>query len=240
MAERFQVIPAVDILGGCCVRLAQGDFDRLTAFGDDPVAMARHWADQGIARLHVVDLDGARSGAPVNLLLVREIVGAIDVPVQLGGGLRTLDDVERAFAAGVDRVMLGTVALTDRGLLREALRRHGEHVVVALDARRGKLATRGWLEQSEASVTSVARELAAEGVVRFLYTDILRDGLLEGPDALGVAELARASGVAVLAAGGIARPEHLDALRDAGAEGAVVGRALYEGTMTLAEALARC
>ncbi len=240
MAERFQVIPAVDILGGCCVRLAQGDFDRSTAFGDDPVAMARPWADQGIARLHVVDLDGARRGVPVNLHLVRDIVGAIDVPVQLGGGLRTLNDVEQAFAVGVERVMLGTVALADRELLREALRRHGERIVVALDARQGRVATRGWMEQSEADVTSLARELVAEGVVRFLYTDILRDGLLEGPDAQGVAELARVAGVAVLAAGGIARPEHLEALRDAGAEGAVVGRALYEGTMTLAEALARC
>lgn len=240
MATGFQVIPAVDILGGRCVRLAQGDFARSTAFGDDPVAMARHWADQGIVRLHVVDLDGARSGAPVNLLLVQEIVHAVDVPVQLGGGLRSLEDVEQALALGVERVMLGTVALADRALLREALRRHGDRVVVALDARQGKVATRGWLEQSEAEITSLARDLAAEGVARFLYTDIMRDGLLQGPDAQGVAELVRAAGVPVLAAGGIARPEHLRALRDAGAEGAVVGRALYEGTMTLAEALAQC
>lgn len=230
------VIPAIDLRGGRCVRLYQGDYARETVVGDDPVAMARHWAAAGARLLHVVDLDGARAGRPVQLDLVARICAALAIPVELGGGPRTAGDVAAMLAAGVDRVILGTVALEQPALVTAMLERHGpERIVLGLDARAGRVATRGWLETSEVEATALARRMAGAGVRTVIYTDIARDGTLSGPSVAGTAAVAAASGLEVIASGGVARREDLAALAaQPGIVGAIVGRALYTGALQLA------
>jgi len=230
------VIPSIDLRGGRCVRLMQGDFARETVYGDDPVAIARRWQEAGAPRLHVVDLDGAREGRPVQAEIIGEIARALAIPVQAGGGLRTLDDVAAALDAGLARVVLGTTALEDRALLAAALARWGaERIVVGLDARDGLVATRGWRATSTTRATDLARDLAALGVRRVLYTDIARDGTLTAPNYAALRDLAaRCPGLAILASGGVAAREHLAALAAIpGVEGAIVGRALYTGDLAL-------
>jgi phosphoribosylformimino-5-aminoimidazole carboxamide ribotide isomerase len=241
----FEVIPAIDLRAGRCVRLFQGDFARETIFGDDPVAMARRWAGLGARRLHVVDLDGAKAGAPVQLALVAEIAAAVEVPVELGGGLRTQDDVDRAVDGGVERVVLGTAALTNpdeetAARFRSAcLERHGDRVVIGLDARDGRLAVRGWQETTSADAFVFAERLRAEGFGRVIYTDISRDGALSGPNVEHIRRLCAIPGLAVIGSGGVSRIEDLEALAAVGAEGAIVGQALYSGAITLDQALGR-
>jgi phosphoribosylformimino-5-aminoimidazole carboxamide ribotide isomerase len=229
------VIPAIDLRGGRCVRLLQGDFARETVYGDDPVAMARRWQEAGAEMLHVVDLDGARAGEPVQGAIVSAIARALTIPTQLGGGLRNFDHIAAAFAGGVSRVVLGTAAIEDRDLLRAALDRWGpERVVLGLDARDGLVATRGWVETTEVRATDLARDLAALGLRRIVYTDIGRDGTLHEPNYAALAELAAAGDFAVIASGGVARREHLAALAALpGVEAAIVGRALYTGDVIL-------
>jgi phosphoribosylformimino-5-aminoimidazole carboxamide ribotide isomerase len=228
------VLPAIDLQAGRCVRLLRGDFARETVYGDDPVEMARHWRDSGAGLLHVVDLDGARAGRPAQLELVRAI--AAEMPVQVGGGLRTLEDVEAAFAAGAQRVVLGTAAL-DLPLVTDLARHHGERLVVALDTRDGRVAVEGWTEASDWSLLDLASALVEVGVQRFLHTDVERDGALTSPNYASLEALV-ALGAPVIASGGVAALEHLERLRDAGAEAVIVGRALYEGVFTLQEAVA--
>ena len=233
---------AVDIRGGRCVRLRQGDYGAETVYDDDPVARAVRMAEQGAGWIHVVDLDGARSGRPENASIVADITAEVDVPVQAGGGVRTAETADAWFAAGVERVVLGTAALRDPALVRQLA--GSRRVAVGLDARAGEVATDGWLQGSGRSVLDVARSFATDGVDAFVVTDISRDGTLDGPNLRGLAEVLDATEIDVIASGGVGRVEDLRAL--AGIEGrdgrrlsgAIVGMALYERRFTVAEAVA--
>lgn len=235
MGARFELIPAIDLLGGACVRLAQGDYARATLYEPDPAAAARRFVRHGVRRLHVVDLDGARAGKPVNGAAVRAIVAAAGrVPVQLGGGLRDLGAIAAALEDGVDRVILGTVALRDPALVRAAAAAHPGRVVVGLDARDGRVAVEGWLETGEAAVVDVARRFEDAGVAALVHTDIARDGMLTGPNLAASAALADAVSIPVIVSGGVGSEDHLvAAAATRGIAGAIVGRALYTGDVVL-------
>jgi len=239
----FELIPAIDLLGGACVRLAQGRYDAATVYESDPAAAAKRFAAHAVARLHVVDLDGARAGRPVNTAAVRAIVAAASaLPVQLGGGLRDLASIEAALATGVDRVVLGTVALRDPALVRAAAARFPGRIVVGLDAKEGRVAVEGWLDIGEATALEVGRRFADAGVAAIVHTDIARDGMLSGPNLEASAELAEAVGLPVIVSGGVSSEEDLVAaarLAPRGVAGAIVGRALYTGAVDLDSALAR-
>jgi phosphoribosylformimino-5-aminoimidazole carboxamide ribotide isomerase len=241
----FEILPAIDLRDGRCVRLFQGDYGRETVFGEDPLAMARHWVSLGASRLHVVDLDGAREGRPVQLSLIAAIARAAAVPVELGGGLRRIEHVGSALAAGVERVVLGTAAIADgdghsaADFRRHCLERFGDRIVVGLDARDGKLAVRGWTEDTAEDAFAFASQLAAEGFRRIVYTDISRDGALSGPNLAHIRRLCTIGRLGVIASGGVSGVADLLGLRDTGAEAAIVGQALYTGAVDLAEALQR-
>ncbi len=235
----MEVIPAIDLRGGRCVRLHQGDFDRETVFSDDPLAMALHWQEQGGARLHVVDLDGAATGEPAHLELIASIVSALDIPVQVGGGVRSASVARTWLEAGVERVVIGTAAVRDPGMVRDICREQGsDRVVVSVDARDGMVALQGWTEASEVSVLDLAQNMRRMGVERLLYTDISRDGMLTGPDLATNAQLVQDTGMAVLASGGVSSVEDIRRLVPTGVEGVIVGRALYTGAVILREAVA--
>ncbi len=232
------IIPAVDILGGRCVQLAQGDYARSTEYNADPVAAALEWERQGAARLHVVDLDGAREGRPVNAATITGIARALHIPVQVGGGIRSEKAGRQYVEAGLSRVILGTSAVEDRSLVELLARALGEALVVGIDARDGVVMTRGWLCSGDVAALDLARSLHAAGVERFVYTDISRDGMLQGPNIPALREFVTAASAAVIASGGITSTNHLAAAAAAGAEGAIVGTALYERRFTLADARA--
>jgi phosphoribosylformimino-5-aminoimidazole carboxamide ribotide isomerase len=238
----FQPIPAIDIRGGRCVRLVQGDYARERVFADDPVEMARHWAEQGAERLHVVDLDGARDGSRPNRQVIQRLLAELSIPVQVGGGVRSLGTAEQVLADGADRVVVGTAAAEDPDALRtwlEAL--SPERLVVGVDARDGLVATHGWTATTQLAALDFCRQLADLGLVRVLYTDISRDGTLEGPNVIGLRRLIeKEPRLNVLASGGVARLEDLKALAEAGAEGAIIGTALYDGRLSLDAVLAAC
>ena len=234
----MQVIPAIDIKDGAVVRLFKGDFDQSTVFSHDPVETARGWEEQGAALLHVVDLDGTERGKSRNHPVVATIAEALTIPVQMGGGLRDLAAIEQAVAAGVARVVLGTVALEQPELVAEACARYPGRVVVALDARNGKVMTHGWQHESGVDMFDLAHQMVASGVSRFLYTDVERDGTLSQPNFEATGALARAVSVPVIASGGVASLDHLTRLTTLGVEGAIVGVSLYRGAFTLPEALA--
>jgi phosphoribosylformimino-5-aminoimidazole carboxamide ribotide isomerase len=233
------LLPAVDILEGKAVRLAQGDYDQRTVYDADPVEAARRWVEAGARALHVVDLDGARSGSPANLEHVRRIASEVSVPVQVGGGLRDPEAVERVIAAGAARVVLGTAALHDVDFLDETLSTHRDRLVVSLDVRDGLLAASGWTEQTEIPVESVIDRLNRRGVLRFVYSSIERDGMLEGPDLQEVARVAAAVRGSFVYSGGVSSLDDLRALaglRQVNLTGVIVGKALYEGRFAVAEA----
>jgi phosphoribosylformimino-5-aminoimidazole carboxamide ribotide isomerase len=230
--------PAIDIRGGRCVRLVEGDFHRETTYDSDPSLTARRWAEAGAEWLHVVDLDGAVAGTPVNAEAVARIRASVDIPIQLGGGLRQVGDLENVFGAGVDRAILGTGALKNPELVTSAVARWGDRIAVALDARDGLLATDGWLGQSDARAVDVAQRLAENRVRHFIYTDIRRDGTLSGPNVPGLSELIENVDGDIIASGGIATLDDIKAVAAAGAAGAIVGRALYDGRIDLIEAVA--
>ncbi len=232
------IIPAIDIQNRACVRLYQGDFDNSTTYADNPAAVAREWQAQGATLLHVVDLDGAKAGRPINNASINEIAAAVTIPFQLGGGIRTIAGIEAAFALGAARVVLGTVAVTDRELVATACQRYPGRIVVALDARDGRITVRGWQETSALDALTLAQELIVLGVPHLLYTDIARDGALSGPNLAATAALVEAVSVPIIASGGVACLADLAALRDIGVEGVIVGKALYEGRFTLKEAIA--
>ena len=238
------LIPAIDIKDGRCVRLRQGDMETATVFSEDPVAMARHWVDLGARRLHVVDLNGARSGRPVNEPVIRRIVDQVgaEVPVQLGGGLRDLDTIERYIDGGVGFVVIGTAAVKNPGFLHDACSAFGGHVIVALDARDGKVATDGWSKLTGHDVVDLAVKFEDYGVEAILYTDIGRDGMLTGVNLDATVALARAVKIPVIASGGVATMEDIERLCSVqadGVEAAVLGRSLYEGTLDFRAALER-
>lgn len=232
------IYPAIDLRDGRCVRLVEGDFSRETVFDADPAAAARRWADAGAEWLHLVDLDGAVAGKPVNLAAIASIRAAVDMPIQLGGGLRSLTNLEDAFAAGISRTILGTVALQDPDLVAAAVDRWGDAIAVGLDARDGKLATRGWLDQSDALAIDIAQALANAGVQHFIFTDIRRDGTLSGPNLETLADMIAIIDAGFIASGGVGTLADIEAAREVGAAGAIVGRALYDGRVDLAEAIA--
>jgi phosphoribosylformimino-5-aminoimidazole carboxamide ribotide isomerase len=228
--------PAIDIRGGHAVRLVRGDYERETVYDADPADAARRWAEGGAGFLHLVDLDGAREGRPVNLDAVREIVSAVDVPVQVGGGLRDTDAVDAVLGAGAARVVLGTAAMRNPDLLDTALRAHGDRVVASVDARGGRVALQGWTEESEADAADAVAELAGHGVARFVYTPIDVDGTMEGPDLDELRRVAGATEAELIYSGGVGELSHLQALAaeaPPNVAGVIVGRALYEGRFTV-------
>jgi phosphoribosylformimino-5-aminoimidazole carboxamide ribotide isomerase len=230
--------PAIDILEGKAVRLEQGSYERATVYDADPLEAARRWVSAGARALHVVDLDGARSGSPSNSEHVRRITGEIDVPVQVGGGLRSIEDVREMVRAGAARVVLGTAAYRDIDLLDAALAELGPRVMVSIDARDGRLALSGWTEQTEIPIREVIAHLGARGVRRFIYSSIDRDGTLDGPDLDGARQVAQAVRGTFVYSGGVSTLEHLSALvelRQVNLAGVIVGKALYEGRFTVAE-----
>jgi len=234
----FELIPAIDLKGGKCVRLRQGVSTEATAYSDDPVAMALHWQEQGAVRLHLVDLDGAFSGNPVHAALVREIFRSLAIPVQFGGGVRTAAQVEAILEAGADRVILGTVAVQAPELVGECARRFGSSIVVGIDARAGRVLTRGWVQQSSVRAADLALRMKDLGIERIVYTDVARDGMLEGMNVGETADLARETGLRVVASGGAAGMEDVRALweqRGSGIEGMILGRALYDNRLDLAQ-----
>ncbi len=235
----MEIIPAIDIRGGRCVRLVQGDYDRETVFADDPAAAAWRWRDAGAKRLHVVDLDGAREGRAVNADSVWRIIAAVDVPVQLGGGLRDLETIGGYLEAGVERVVLGTAAVKDQALLASALARFPGRIGVGVDARDGIVVTEGWRDASGITASELVRQIAELGVPWVIYTDTLRDGTLTEPnfDALETL-LSDRQHLRIIYSGGVSTIDHLRRLAETGVEGVIVGRALYTGDINLAEALA--
>ncbi len=235
----MEVIPAIDLRGGKCVRLYQGDYAQETVYSDDPLETALRWVDMGATRLHIVDLDGARDGSPANLPAIERISSAAGVPVHLGGGIRDLNTARAAIDSGVSRIMLGTAAVEDADLISTLLGEIGnERVIVSVDAKDGRVALHGWLQGSDALATDLVADMAAKGVKRFLYTDISRDGTLTEPNFEAIGELAgQEAGIRLIAAGGIATVAHLQRLADLGAEAAIVGRAIYTGDINLREAI---
>ena len=231
--------PAIDIRGGKAVRLVEGDFARETPFDADPVEAALRWEAAGATWIHLVDLDGARGGSPVNTEVIQRIRASVRTKLQLGGGLRTLDHMARAFDNGLDRLVLGSIALSSPSLVVAAVARWERRIAVGLDAREGKLAANGWIEQTNVNAVDVAQWFETAGVGTFVFTDIGRDGRLEGPNLVALSTLIESVRADVIASGGVASMADLDAIRALGAAGAIVGRALYDGAVDLRTALAR-
>jgi len=230
--------PAIDLKDGNAVRLVHGEMDQETVFNDDPAAQARSFVDAGCEWLHLVDLNGAFAGEPVNAAPVEAILKACPVPAQLGGGIRDMATIERWLDKGLARVILGTVAVENPDLVREAARAFPGHVAVGLDARDGKVATRGWAEETDMMVTDLAKSFEDAGIAAIIYTDILRDGAMKGPNIDATAALAQAVAIPVIASGGVSSMDDLTALRDIGViAGAISGRALYDGAIDLGAAL---
>jgi phosphoribosylformimino-5-aminoimidazole carboxamide ribotide isomerase len=231
--------PAIDLKDGQAVRLVHGDMDRSTVFNDDPTAQARAFVDAGCTWLHLVDLNGAFAGAPVNGAVVETILKACPVPAQLGGGIRDMATIEHWLERGLARVILGTVAVENPDLVREAARAFPGKVAVGIDARNGKVATKGWATETDLMVTDLAKSFEDAGVAAIIYTDILRDGAMGGPNITATADLARAVSIPVIASGGVSSLDDLIALKDTGViQGAISGRALYDGAIDLKTALA--
>ena len=235
----MEVIPSIDLKSGRCVSLYQGDYQRETVYSEDPLAVAQSWQDQGAPRLHLVDLDGAAAGTPVNLDIISNIISQLTIPVQVGGGIRDQPTAETLLTRGADRVVIGTAAVQDPALVRQLCQKFGSHrVVVAVDAREGQVAIKGWTEKTSVTSLDLAKQMGRLGVTRILYTDVHRNGTLTEPNFAATASLVKETGLAVLASGGITSVEHIRALAQTGVEGAVVGSALYTGAMSLPDALA--
>lgn len=233
----MQIIPAIDIKDGACVRLYQGNYERMTVFDHDPVAVARRWAELGAERLHVVDLDGAKAGRPINAQIVFAIVRALSIPVQLGGGLRDRPSVDAALSLGVDRAILGTAAIAKPELIRELVQQYGGRIAVGVDARHGLVAGHGWLETSHIHAADLVQRMGELGVEHVIYTDIVRDGTLRGPNVEALAELVALGGPKVIASGGVGSIDDLRRIMQAGAAGVIVGQALYTGEIDLQVAI---
>ena len=239
----FELIPAIDLMSGSCVRLAQGRYADKTVYDEDPAQVAKGFAEHQIRRLHVVDLDGAKAGRPVNGAAIAAILAAVgpDIPVQLGGGIRDIKTVAKTLDSGVSRVILGTVALREPELVREAARSFPNQIVVGIDAREGRVAVEGWLDTTEAHASDLARSFEDVGVAAIVYTDISRDGMLSGPNLEGTILLARSVSIPVIVSGGVSSEDDIVAASqqmDSGIAGIIVGKAIYTGAVNLASALA--
>ena len=234
----MEVIPAIDLMDGQCVRLVQGDYSKQSVYSNDPVEVALRWESLGAKRIHIVDLDGARLGRPSNLSVVERIASSVSVPLQMGGGVRNLEAARAVIAAGIQRVMLGTVAVRDPDIVAAARSELGDDsVVVAVDSRDGYVAVSGWTSESRVRATELLRHMTDTGVKTFLCTDISKDGTLGGPDYELMKELVEVAGKSVIAAGGVASVEHVRQLAKTGVGGVVVGKALYTGDIDLSEAI---
>ena len=233
----MEVIPAIDLKDGRCVRLLQGDFDKETVFSTDPAAVARRWQEAGARRIHVVDLQGAASGHAHNSEAVARILEAVDIPIQLGGGVRNMESLEGWLARGVRRVVLGTAAVEDPDFLTEACSKFGDAVIVGIDARDGKVAASGWTRTTEVDAISFIERVGELGARRIIYTDIATDGMLGGPNLESVRQVASRTPLPIIASGGVSTNDHLLSLKTLGVEGAIIGRALYTGDLDLREAI---
>lgn len=236
----FTIYPAIDMRGGKCVRLLQGDYHKETVYGDSLVEMAAFFAEQGAEWIHMVDLDGAKEGKRINDQFVVEVAKQLPVKVQIGGGIRTEDDIVYYLENGVARVILGSAAIADPPFVKEMLKKYGERIAIGIDAKNGFVATEGWLNTSNVKATDLGKELAEAGAQTFIFTDIATDGMLSGPNIQAVVEMARATEKHVIASGGVSSLEDLVSLQtyaDAGVIGAIVGKALYTKKFTVAEAL---
>jgi len=219
------------------VRLVQGDFSRETVYGDNPLEMALQWQSQGATRLHIVDLDGAEGGEPQNLEAIRQIAETVFVPIEVGGGIRTVETMEKLLKLGADRVVLGTAAMENPEMVKEACHKFCQAIVVSIDARDGFMTTHGWLKDTTFKAVDFARRMMALGVRRFIYTDVSRDGTLTEPNFLSIFELIDTTKFPVIASGGVSSVLHLKLLKRIGAEGAIIGKALYTGDLNLAQAV---
>lgn len=231
------IFPAIDLRGGKCVRLIQGDFDKETVYSDDPGATALRWQAAGAKYLHVVDLDGARAGTPRNVDAIKKILDAVAIPIEVGGGIRTLEDAARLLNLGVQRIILGSVAVENPRIVSEAVARFGERVVVGIDARNGLVAVHGWERSSNVEAAKLAKQIVAAGVRTIIYTDISKDGMLSGVDTEAFVKLAEESGAEVIASGGVRSIEDIRSLKIAGVAGVIVGKAIYTGSLDLRAAI---
>ena len=235
------IYPAIDIRGGRCVRLTEGRFDAETVFADDPAEMALKWAGMGAEFLHLVDLDGALAGEGKNVPVIGRILQSVNIPVQLGGGIRNLETIEKLLALGVTRLILGSAAVKNPQLVEEACKKYPGHIAVGIDAKNGEVAIEGWGKGSGVAATELAEQMAAYGVETIIYTDISRDGMLSGVNVEATAALARACGVPIIASGGVASLEDIrrvKAVESDGVQGCIIGKAIYTGAVDLKEALA--
>ena len=235
----MRIIPAVDIKEGRCVRLVQGKVDQETVYSNDPLSMANHWDEEGAQTIHVVDLDGAFQGSPINAEIVKNIIYSSSVDIQVGGGIRTLETIETYVKAGAYRIILGTVAQQEPEFVEEACKRFPNKIIVGIDARDGLVAVKGWVEVSEQKATDLAQKLKGYGIAGFIFTDISRDGMLQGPNLESIKEFAESVQLPVIASGGVSRLEdikNLAKLESYGVEGVIVGKALYDKTLTFKEA----
>jgi phosphoribosylformimino-5-aminoimidazole carboxamide ribotide isomerase len=233
-----EIWPAIDLRGGKCVRLQQGDYDRETVFGEDAVAMAQHWASLGAGYLHLVDLDGAREGRPRNREVVARIVEAVNLTCELGGGIRDEATIRDLLDLGISRLVIGTLAIQEPDWFRGMCRKFPQRLVLGIDARAGKVATHGWRETSRLAATDVARQFNEEPIAAIIYTDIATDGMLAGPNVAAMAEMQAATDLPVVASGGVTTSDDVARLAAIGLAGCIIGRALYEKTITLPDALA--
>jgi phosphoribosylformimino-5-aminoimidazole carboxamide ribotide isomerase len=233
----MRIWPAIDLRGGKCVRLKQGDYSRETVYGEEPAAMARQWVGQGARCLHLVDLDGAREGSTANFRAVQDIVTAVDVPCEVGGGVRDEETIGRYLRLGLARLVVGTRALKEPDWFRQMCQRFPGQLALGIDAKEGLVATDGWQKTSAKSAIELARQFAAEPLAGIIYTDISRDGMLQGPNLAAMAEMNSAVELPVIASGGVTTADDVRSLARIGLDGCIIGRALYEGTLTLADAL---
>ena len=233
----FEIIPAIDMMDGKCVRLVQGKFDQATVFSDDPAEMAKRWADAGAKRLHLVDLNGSRLGAPQETEAVKKIIATVDIPVQLGGGIRGLETARRMIELGTDRVIIGTSAALDSDLAEAIFRELGDHAILGIDARDGFVAVKGWQETTTENAIDFARRMQTLGVRRVIYTDISRDGMMQGANIGATRRMAELLDIPIIASGGISTIDDIASLASLGIEGAILGKALYTGALSLTEAL---
>lgn len=236
----MEIIPAIDIRGGKCVRLYQGDYNCETVYNDNPIVVAEEWEKQGAQMLHIVDLDGAKKGRPINTDTIAQLVKTVKIPIQVGGGIRSMDSIDELIKLGVSRIILGTSALDNSSLLVEAISSYGEKVIISLDVKNGVLMKNGWLEKSNSELFSTLQELETKGVSSIIYTDTIKDGTLTEPNYSAITLLRSKTPMNLIIAGGVSSIEQIKQLKDRRVNGVILGKALYEGKITIKEANTLC